>query len=127
MLNEGNPSKSVISETKFDISPNLSEDLEMVLNDTFPSDIGEVYIGETSNFLVNVIGVKAKKNIMPANKAYAAMVSEEKAKEEGRFNHNYNYHNIGKDKLIRILEKVEEPVAAVATKHDENGKKDMTG
>ena len=108
---------------KFSISENLDADLESVLRNKFPKGTSEVYIGETSNFLTNVIGVRAKTNVMPPRKAYAAMVSEEKAKEDGRYDYRLNYHDLGKEKLIKVLESAEKPIAAVVSKEDENGEK----
>lgn len=69
-------------ELKFSISENLDSDLDDVLNNTFTKGVSEVYIGETSQFLTDVIEAERLKVLMPPNKAYAAMVSEEEAKKK---------------------------------------------
>lgn len=56
------------SNRKYSLSDNFSFDLGRVLDGTFPKQSGEVYVGETSNFLADVIGASVKTNIMPSSK-----------------------------------------------------------
>lgn len=109
-------------ETKYSISAELDKRLRSVLDNTFPKEKSEVYIGTSSRFLTNIIGAKQLRILMAPNKAYAAMVSEERAKAENRYDKRLNYHNLGKDKLIQALESSENPIAAVVSK-DESGNK----
>lgn len=106
---------------QFSISEALPDDLERVLNNTFSSASGEVYLGESSNFLTDVIGAEKLTKTMPASKAYANMVSEEKAREEGRYRKDLHYHAMGKDRLINVLTKSEEPILAFADAPDSKG------
>lgn len=108
---------------RFSISENLEEDLEAVLDGTFPAARGEVYIGETSNFLTDEIGADALTVTMPAGKAYSAMVSEARAKADGRYRAGANYHGLGLNGLMQTLEASENPVAAFADTGDEKGKR----
>ena len=108
---------------RLSINPDLSVSLDRVLNDTFPKSKGEIEVGTVSNFMSDVIGVDSLIKTMPATKAYAAMVTEEEAKAENRFNSKLNYHGLGKDKLIEALESSEKPVVAFVSNKDENGKK----
>ncbi len=104
-----------VPETKYSIAESLKDDLEAVYNNTFDSKSGEVRIGETSDFLVKEIGAKALPNYMPANKAYSAMATEEKAVRDGKpIGDNYNYHGLGVQGLYELLEMAETPVAAYA-------------
>lgn len=112
---------TVDEKTQFSISPTLKNRLQRVVDGHFDATKNEVYIGKTSKFLVKGIGVKELDLYMPANKAYAAMVSKEKAQNDKRIEDNLNYHNLGVDKLVEILIASETPIAAFAATADENG------
>lgn len=99
---------------RFSIGKTLKADLQNILNGTFQAQGNEVYIGETSNFLTDVIGADALIVTMPANKAYSAMVTESQAKADGRYNKDMNYHGLGIDGLVNALEASENPAAAFA-------------
>ena len=108
---------------RYSISDRLGEDLRKVFDGTYKSESGEVYIGETSNFLTDVIGADALHVTMPANKAYSAMATEAQAKKDGRYRQNVNYHGLGADGLQRVLNASENPVAAFADTAGANGKR----
>jgi hypothetical protein len=110
-------------DQRYSISDRLGEDLRKVFDGTYKAESGEVYIGETSNFLTDVIGADALHVTMPANKAYSAMATEEQAKKDGRYRKNVNYHGLGADGLQRVLNASENPVAAFADTAGENGKR----
>lgn len=120
--NRGKPFKE--DGGQFSISGNLQKELNAVLKNTFNSRDNEVYIGETSNFLTKVIGAEPFSVLMPARKAYAAMVSEEYAKNDirpngkSRYDDRLNYHNLGAEGLIQVLIAAEDPVAAYVSKID---------
>ena len=96
---------------RYSISPVLMDDFEKVLAGTFESDKGEIYIGETSNFLVEEIEADSLPVTMPSNKAYSAMVTEDEAKADGKWRSGVNYHGLGKDGLYNALVASENPVA----------------
>lgn len=107
-------------DTKYSIAESLKDDLEAVYNNTFDRKSGEVKIGETSDFLAEEIGAKTLPNYMPANKAYSAMATEEKAAMDGKpIGDNYNYHGLGVKGLYELLERAETPVAAYASEPSE--------
>lgn len=115
--------KTEPTNQRYSISDTLAEDLQQVIDGTYESDKGEVYIGETSNFLTDVIGADALHVTMPANKAYSAMATEEQARKDGRYKQNVNYHGLGADGLRRVLNASENPVAAFADTSGESGKR----
>lgn len=108
---------------RYSISDRLGEDLQKVFDGTYKAESGEVYIGETSNFLTDVIGADALHVTMPANKAYSAMATEAQAKKDGRYRQNVNYHGLGADGLQRVLNASENPIAAFADTAGANGKR----
>lgn len=109
------------SDTQYSLSPTLDSDLDKVLNGTFDAKNGEVYLGETSNFMTNVIGAKSLKITMPASKVYSALVTLEEYEKNPLYTKQDHYHGIGKEDFIEILEKSENPVAAFAAPPDEDG------
>lgn len=108
---------------QYSVSETLDSDLQKVLDGNFKGDSGEVYIGETSNFLTDVIGADALTVTMPSTKAYSAMATEEEARAAGRYQPDTNYHGLGKPGLIRALEASENPVAAFADTGNEKSKR----
>ena len=114
---------NLLDDRQYSISETLEEDLQKVLDGTFQEKANEVYIGETSNFMTDVIGADSLRVTMPSTKAYSAMVTEAQAKADGRYHTRTNYHGLGIDGLVRALNASENPVAAFAATGDENGKR----
>ena len=104
------------------ISPRLEDDFISVVKGTFDKN-SEVTIGTTSDFLTNTLGVQALPVTMPANKAYSAIVTEARAKADGRYRAGTNYHGLGVHGLALALEASEDPIAAFASKPNEKGKR----
>ena len=115
--------KNSFGGESYSISETLETDLRKVMNGTFRTRGNEVYIGETSNFLTDVIGADALTVTMPTSKAYSAMATEEQAKADGRYNKDMHYHGLGIDGLTKVLEASENPVAAFADTGDEKRKR----
>ena len=102
-------------KSQYSIDDDLPINLQLVLNGDFESRNNEVHIGTTSNFLTNVIGAEALELYMPAEKAYRAMATEEKAIFDGKqTGEGINYHGLDVDGLVNILKASEEPIAAFA-------------
>ncbi|MBQ7255041.1 MAG: hypothetical protein IJS31_02180, partial [Oscillospiraceae bacterium] len=117
-----NFSKEEEFATLYSIDDNLDSELQSVLDGTFQSEKNEVYIGETSSFLVDTIGANSLPVLMPSAKAYSAMVTAEQAKADGRYSEDTNYHGLGKAGLLTALEASENPVAAFVDLPDKDGK-----
>lgn len=103
-------------DIRYSVREDLEDDLDKILDNTFKAAEGELLIGDTSDFLVNVLGANPYKVTMPARKAYQAMVTEEQAKKDGRYRKGKktedHYHGLGKEKLIEVLKAAEEPLVA---------------
>lgn len=126
-----NEAQSTVTEPKAQAPPQYSIDedlpinLQLVLNGDFDSKRNELHIGTTSNFLTEQIGAEALDLYMPAEKAYRAMATEGKAIRDGKpVGQNINYHGLGKDGLIEILNASEQPIAAFADTPSKNNKRE---
>ncbi len=110
---------------RYSVDEDLPINLQLVLNGDFDSKRNELHIGTTSNFLTEQIGAEALDLYMPAEKAYRAMATEGKAIRDGKpVGQNINYHGIGKDGLIEILNASENPIAAFADTPSKNNKRE---
>ena len=126
-----NEAQSAVTEHKAQAPPQYSIDedlpinLQLILNGDFDSKRNELHIGTTSNFLTEQIGAEALDLYMPAEKAYRAMATEGKAIRDGKpVGQNINYHGLGKNGLIEILNASEQPIAAFAAAPNESGKRE---
>ncbi len=109
----------------YSVDDNLEYELYEVYNGTFDSRRNEVHIGTTSNFMTDVIGAEGLELFMPAEKAYRAMKTEHQAIFEGKpYGGNINYHGLGVDGLLEILNASENPIAAYAAAPGERGKRE---
>lgn len=110
---------------KYSVDDDLAINLQLVLNGDFNAKSNEVHIGTTSNFMTNVIGAEGLDLYMPAEKAYRAMATEAKARADGKATgKGINYHGLGINGLVDILNASENPVAAFAAAPDESGKRE---
>ncbi len=110
---------------RYSVDDELPINLQLVLNGEFDAKSNEVHIGTTSNFLTKEIGAEALDLYMPAEKAYRAMVTEERAVFEGKpTGAGINYHGLGLEGLVDILNASEEPIAAFAASPGEGGKRE---
>ncbi len=107
--------------TRWSISPNLENDLDDLLKGKFDASRNEIYIGETSSFMTDVIGAKSMALYMPASKAYSSLLTEKEYAKRPYYSKQPHYHGLGKSDFIEILEKSESPVAAFVASPDEQG------
>ncbi|HCQ74301.1 MAG TPA: hypothetical protein DIT84_05795, partial [Clostridiales bacterium] len=126
-----NEAQNTVTEPKAQAPPQYSIDedlpinLQLVLNGDFDSKRNELHIGTTSNFLTDQIGAEALELYMPANKAYSAMATEGQAIRDGKpVGGKNNYHGLGVDGLIEILNASEQPIAAFAAAPNESRKRE---
>ena len=123
MYREGVAQKNTVGdgEVRYSISPTLDSDLDAVLGGIFNASKGEVYLGETSNFMTDVIGAQSLSKTMTASKMYAAMVTREERAKTGYYKKEPHYHGLGKKKVLEILEASENPIAAFTDTPDAEG------
>ncbi len=116
-FNEGN------EDIRWSISPSLDSDIDSVLNGTFDASRNEVYLGKTSQFMTDVIGANSLALYMPAAKVYSSILTRDEYNKKPYYSEQGNYHGIGKEDFIDILERSENPIAAFADTPDINGNK----
>ena len=99
-----------LDDVKFALSKNLSDDLDKILNQEVDASETELLIGTTSRVLTEILGAENHKVLMPVKKAYATMVDEETGMKSKYYIKDVNYHNLGKEKVIKVLQASEDPV-----------------
>lgn len=99
-----------LDDVKFALSKNLSDDLDKILNQEVDASETELLIGTTSRVLTKILGAENHKVLMSVKKAYAAMVDEETGVKSKYYIKDGNYHNLGKEKVIKVLQASEDPV-----------------
>lgn len=122
---QGSIRKSSEDVNSYSVDDNLEYELYEVYNGTFDASKNEVHIGTTSNFMTGVIGAEGLDLFMPAEKAYRAMKTEHQAIFEGKpYGGNINYHGLGVDGLMEILNASENPIAAFVDAPSSNNKRE---
>ena len=116
----------------FSIDQNLKDNLQAIIDHTYDTQNGELYIGETSNFLTDVIGVSSLPVYMSPTKAYMNLVSREYAQQDAQWMRSgkrralandpkKNFHNLGVDTMYNALVASETPVVSFADFADSDG------
>jgi len=112
--NENPTSNEDIRYSKKEISYQLND----VLHNTFNSTNNMVNFGETPNVLYNEFGFEHYPVLMNAKHVYSMMVSETKAKEDGRYNKDYHYHNLGLNRMKSLLSSTESAAMFIKSNND---------
>jgi hypothetical protein len=110
-----------LDDVKFALSKNLSDDLDKILNQEVDASKTELLIGTTSRVLTEILGAENHKVLMPVKKAYATMVDEETGVKSRYYDKKVNYHNLGKEKVIKVLQASEDPVMILNPVSEDKG------
>ena len=115
MINE-NPTKEN-KDIRYSISVDLDKQIDDVLNDTVPKDYTHVYLGETTKALKE-LGWNDLPMLMTNQHVYS--VINEKKDKGARYKKIRNYHNLGKEKFMQVLEDIERPWMIIKSNNKEN-------
>ncbi len=88
----------------------FSEQVDSVIDRTFPKETSHVYLGDTPDVLIE-LGIKKRPMLITANHLYNMAVSEEDAKIAKQYNKRSHYHNLGADMVKQLPEAISKPVA----------------
>lgn len=89
----------------------FAQQVDDVLNNNYDKN-NHVYMGNTPQTLVNILGINKLPMLVTNNHIYSMSVSKSKAKSEGRYNKNVNYHNLG-DTVKELPELLNKPVMII--------------
>ncbi|MBD9049816.1 LPD23 domain-containing protein [Ruminococcus sp.] len=90
----------------------FEEKVDQIENNTYNSN-DVVIMGKTPKILQD-IGLNSLPVAMTKNHIYSVAVSEARAKSEGRYKKNTNYHNLGFNTVKKIYEKISNPLMIIA-------------
>lgn len=104
-------------DIRYSISVDLDKQIDDVLNDTVPKDYTHVYLGETTKALKE-LGWNDLPMLMTNQHVYS--VINEKKDKGARYKKIRNYHNLGKEKFMHVLEDIESPWMIIKSNNKEN-------
>ena len=104
-------------DIRYSISVDLDKQIDDVLNDTVPKDYTHVYLGETTKALKE-LGWNDLPMLMTNQHVYG--VINEKKDKGARYKKIRNYHNLGKEKFMQVLEDIERPWMIIKSNNKEN-------
>ena len=104
-------------DIRYSISVDLDKQIDDVLNDTVPKDYTHVYLGETTKALKE-LGWNDLPMLMTNQHVYS--VINEKKDKGVRYKKIRNYHNLGKEKFMQVLEDIERPWMIIKSNNKEN-------
>ena len=107
--NSGDP---VYSADENIMQNDFEEKVDQIENNTYNSN-DVVIMGRTPKVLQD-IGFNSLPVAMTKNHIYSVAVSEARAKSEGRYKKNTNYHNLGFNTVKKIYEKISNPLMIIA-------------
>ena len=90
----------------------FEEKVDQIENNTYNSD-DVVIMGRTPKVLQD-IGFNSLPVAMTKNHIYSVAVSEARAKNEGRYKKNTNYHDLGFNMVKQIYNKISDPLMVIA-------------
>ena len=90
----------------------FEEKVDQIENNTYNSN-DVVIMGKTPKILQD-IGLNSLPVAMTKNHIYSVAVSEARAKSEGRYKKNTNYHNLGFNAVKQIYNKISDPLMIIA-------------
>lgn len=107
--NSGDP---VYSANENIMQNDFEKKVDQIENNTYNSN-DVVIMGKTPKILQD-IGLNSLPVAMTKNHIYSVAVSEARAKSEGRYKKNTNYHNLGFNTVKKIYEKISNPLMIIA-------------
>ena len=104
-------------DIRYSISVDLDKQIDDVLNDTVPKDYTHVYLGETTKALKE-LGWNDLPMLMTNQHVYSVINGKED--KGARYKKIRNYHNLGKEKFMQVLEDIESPWMIIKSNNKEN-------
>lgn len=104
--------KYSIGSTDNIVQAEFEKKVDEIEKNTYNSD-DAVIMGITPNILQK-IGLAPLPLAMTKNHIYSVAVSDTRAKSEGRYHKNTNYHNLGFDTVKDIYNKISDPLMVIA-------------
>ena len=95
----------------YSVSNDYKQQVDDVLNGTFDKN-NHVYMGNTPQRLASILGIQKLPMLVTNNHIYSMSVSKTRAKYEGRYNKNTNYHDLG-DVVKQLPQLLNKPIMII--------------
>lgn len=101
--------ESEYGEFRYSVSESFEEQIDGVLNNTFDKN-NHIYMGNTPNSLQSILHLQNRPMLITPTHVYTMAVSEAQAKADGRYSSGDNYHDLGKELLLKLPKALEKPM-----------------
>ena len=101
--------ESEYGEFRYSVSESFEDQIDSVLNITFDPN-NHIYMGNTPNSLQSILHLQNKPMLITPTHVYTMTVSKAQAKVDGRYSSGDNYHDLGKELLLKLPKALEKPM-----------------
>ncbi len=101
--------ESEYGEFRYSVSESFEDQIDSVLNNTFDPN-NHIYMGNTPNSLQSILHLQNRPMLITPTHVYTMTVSEAQAKADGRYSSGDNYHDLGKELLLKLPKALEKPM-----------------
>lgn len=101
--------ESEYGEFRYSVSESFEDQIDSVLNNTFDKN-NHIYMGNTPYSLQSILHLQNKPMLITPTHVYTMTVSKAQAKVDGRYSSGDNYHDLGKELLLKLPKALEKPM-----------------
>lgn len=101
--------ESEYGEFRYSVSESFEDQIDSVLNNTFDKN-NHIYMGNTPYSLQSILHLQNKPMLITPTHVYTMTVSKAQAKVDGRYSSGDNYHDLGKELLLKLPKSLEKPM-----------------
>ena len=101
--------ESEYGEFRYSVSESFEDQIDSVLNNTFDKN-NHIYMGNTPYSLQSILHLQNKPMLITPTHVYTMTVSKAQAKVDGRYSSGDNYHDLGKELLLKLPKALEKPL-----------------
>lgn len=101
--------ESEYGEFRYSVSESFEDQIDSVLNNTFDKN-NHIYMGNTPYSLQSILHLQNKPMLITPTHVYTMTVSKAQAKVDGRYSSGNNYHDLGKELLLKLPKALEKPM-----------------
>ncbi len=118
--NEKDSSQAAVNKlngVRFSKKEPLGTQIDNVLSGA-DTNTTHVYVGKTFKVLKE-LGIKDMPMLITSEHVYSIIKTEEQAREEGKYKRKTNYHGLGKNQFLNVIERLQDPAFIIKSNTDD--------